>query len=663
MTPLNNNPLATTSGTGLITVTAPAHGYKTNDYIYMYGISTTAGIPANTLNGFHLITVIGLLGDTFSYEVNIQASATLTNVGGNTVQTGEKAPFQLLWGENSNTLAQNIGYPLEDSSESINTNIQSLQNFYQMTINTTVPTIFENNYTYINQTITIGFLTPTFIPYISYTITYIQSTNSFLVSVPSRTEYLTLVDNPQATHIKFGTNIYEVASYTDFSLPTFLVTCITPHNYNLSDINKSITLYNTADPTLSNDTSYDGDYIINNVLSTTTFLLPGVLGNINVHNNNIYGTISRNTPISTHTFNIANIIPDSPLGYILIETLVNHNLYIGDQIVFYNLLTSPSILVKHHTITSILTPTRFLIQFSITSIESILNSYIGTSIITVSFPSHNFNTITSIINTTTTKKTISTKTPHNFLVGDIVRLSNTQSTPSLDLAGDVIADPSDDIDTFTILLVTAINPTIPIWQPGNYPIIGLTNEFYLYGVSDVGGISQLAFNNKKFNIRDIIDVNTFTFTLSSSLSNATETGGGSSVFISSLKHGYNGIQTNTKNDILNRSISLEGENYVFLTCPTLGTIKNTGQVKDIFARFILDQSPGYMCNTYLSNPKVFNTIPLNLLSNLKFSIYYYNNTLYEFQDLDWSCTLEITEIIDQITGFNISSRRGIVDTA
>ena len=89
---------------------------------------------------------------------------------------------------------------------------------------------------------------------------------------------------------------------------------------------------------------------------------------------------------------------------------------------------------------------------------------------------------------------------------------------------------------------------------------------------------------------------------------------------------------------------------------------NTGQVKDIFARIILDQSPGMMVFNYLSNPKTFDTVPLNSLNEMEFSIANYNGTLYEFNDLDYSFTLEITEIIDTVESFNYSSRRGITSS-
>jgi hypothetical protein len=672
MSNLGNNPLNTTVSSGVIIVNSVAHGYSTNSNIYMYGLSQIAGIPTATLNGFHLITRIN--ADSFSFQVNVQAGTTTTG-GGNTCQSGKQAPFRLLWGEYNTTVAQNIGYPLEDSSQFITTNISSLQNFFQMTINTIQVTEFTKSYTYIGQQISIGyFLNNIFIGYSNYIITDIPGTNSILVSVPDNVTYLNLINNSNAVILKFGNNTFDIYSFENYTTSTFLISCYTNHNYLLSDIGNNIILNNTADLTITNDTSYDGTYTILGVPTTDTIIVPGVLGNIKTHSNGNYGTIPRQNPITSWIIYIQNIYPNFILGidglyYTKIVTQVPNKLYVGDYVKFNNIFTSPLITKSSHKITSVNTmDNSFLIQFNITNVDTttIINNtaFIGTGLITVSFPSHTFNTIISISNgVPTTKKIIRTFTNNNIKTGDFIRLSNTQTTPSLDGGGYIATVISNDTFSITNPITPFTNLTdIPLWGNGNYPILGLNNNFYLYGVSDIGGISSLIINNTLFTVRDIIDIDTFTFMINNTFATSIEQGGGSAIFTSSLRHGFNGIQTNTKNGLLNRSINLEGENYAFLTCPTLGTVKSTGLVSDIFAKLILEQSPGYICTNYISNPKIFDTVPLNKLADLTFSVYYYNNSLYAFQDLDFSFTLEITEVIDEISGFNISSRRGIVDT-
>jgi hypothetical protein len=68
-----------------------------------------------------------------------------------------------------------------------------------------------------------------------------------------------------------------------------------------------------------------------------------------------------------------------------------------------------------------------------------------------------------------------------------------------------------------------------------------------------------------------------------------------------------------------------------------------------------------MVFSYLSNPKIFDTVPLSQLNDLEFSILNYDGTEYEFNDLDYSFTLEITEVVDVTDNFQLSSKRGIVD--
>jgi hypothetical protein len=178
----------------------------------------------------------------------------------------------------------------------------------------------------------------------------------------------------------------------------------------------------------------------------------------------------------------------------------------------------------------------------------------------------------------------------------------------------------------------------------------------------MGGISQFNLNNKTMKIRTIIDQNSLIFELPEDIHYVTDKQTlNDNIYISSFLHGFNGTQTNTRNGIITRCINLEGENYAFLCCPQLATVLNTGNVKDIFARIILDQSPGAVVFNFLSNPKTFETVPLDKLNKLTLSMLNYDGSFYLFNDLDYSLTLEITEVLDTIDNFNISSKRGISD--
>jgi hypothetical protein len=666
LTQLPNNPLSATIGTGTIIVNAPNHGYSNNQQIYLTGATTFAGINANYLIGFFYITVLN--SNSFSITVPINAGTTALG-GGNTVNSGLPAPFQLLWGDagvpgtsNTYTIAQNIGYPLENSSVQINTNISALRNIYQMIITTTTPHKFLNNYNYIGQIVQIGYYSGNiFIDFRNLLILNILSTTSFLVQVTDKTVATSLSNNNQATTIFINDIYLTVSSYENYSNDNILITTTTNHNYTLSDVNYNITLFNTSDPTVVNDNNYDGTYQILGVPSPTTLIVPGVLNNNNVHPSGNYGTIPRYIPLTTNLPIINSIEPNaliqSNITYTKINCSNNHNLMTGDTVTINNISSLP-LFNENYSIT-VINSVSFYIPFQLDSYDTtniLLGlAYVGNGLISVSMPSHSFNNIINISNDITAGDIlIQTTLPHLFNTGDSTRISNTNTSPNID-ENYIVTKISND--TFKITATTLTN--IPLIVTG---IIGLNNNFYLYGATDVGGIPKANINGNYFSVRDILDINTFTFMINNVYCSSYEQGGGNSVFISSLRHGFSGTQTNTRNALLNRSINLEGENYAFLTCPQLNTMNNTGTVTNIFARITLSNSPGFMCFDFLSNPKEFDTVPLNKLSELEFSVVNYDGSYYAFNDLDFSFCLEITEVIDQTDGFNISSRRGIVDT-
>jgi hypothetical protein len=703
-----NNSMTTSAGIGLITVTTPIpHNYKNNTFIYMRGVKQIGGIPASNINGFQLITVTGSM--SFAFTVTVIASSTVTGGGGNTIQSGRKAPFQLLWGNYSSTVSQNIGYPLENSSDAIYTSIISLTNIFQMNIKIKTPHSFIRSYDYIGSTINVGSYIPNttnFIIYASFQITDVPDNKTLLVQVTDNTVYQTMIDNliTQAYILKVGSFFFEIDIYSKYIHDSFLIITNTNHNYKLSNITDLINVIDTADDTILNDYDYDGTYQINQIPSSTKLIVPGVIGNINTHLSGIYGHLNRYTPLTTHTVPISNIIINSPsIGYIKIITTIPHELIVGDSIVFNNVITSPPLLDSSYKIDSIIF-NDIIVKTTLNSIDNTFGTaFIGTGLMKLSLPSHGFNSIINVtqgpdipvetiigqglfitlldgneLTLTPTKKniagvstgavlysvTIQTITPHNLSVGSNVRITFSGDEPTMGtrlLTGNYLIYSVQGLDTFTIVDTNSpflIYLTIPLIITG---VIGLENDFILYGVEDIGGINQSIINSLTFVVRTITDSNNITF-MTNGFAKTTSVGGGSSIYISSLRHGYNGTQLNTKNNILNRSINLEGENYTFLTCPDLNTMINTGDIKNIFARISLDQPPGYVCFKFLSNPKIFYTLPLNTLENLRFSIVNYNNSLYEFSDLDFSFCLEITEVIDTNDQFNISSRRGISDS-
>lgn len=636
---LNVNPFSVAPNSGTIIVAHANHGYTSGETIYIVGAKTFGGIPSSSLNGPHTIQLID--ANSYYFEINIKSGENIIAAGGNTVKSGKLAPFQLLFGENTNTIAQNIGFPNENSSQKITINISNFQNIYLAKITT------MNQHTLTDSTI--GTVCNISSPLINGNFTIIKILDTFTVLVLVGTA---LVSIENSGTLVYGTKPpIDISEIRDYDIDTVLITTTHSHNYTIADANNFITISgSTTTPNL------DGNQRIFSVISPTQIVIQDNILDAGPIGLTSRGQLNRHKPLQTFTKTITNIIPGPVTTFICPD----HGLTVGQRVRFYNIKILPSIL-EHlgniYAISSIPDKDTFILDFETTSFDSTLvqsgQTYIGTSLVNLSFPNHTFNKITSISKINPTTVEIGTFLPHNLTTGNTVLISGTNTTPVIDTIDGYSITKIDNY-TFTIPYTGVL--TVPSNPTG---ILGLSNDFYLYGAESVGGFPNDALNNKKFTVYDILDADTITFEINNVYATSSENGGGDNLYISSLYHGFNGIQTNTKNDLLNRSINLEGENYVFLCCPQLATMMNTGSVKDIFARILLDQSPGSMVFSYLSNPKNFDTVPLNQLSELEFSIKNYDGSLYEFNDLDYSMVLEITEVVDTTDIFNVSSRRGV----
>ena len=655
------NCLSTLSGSGLITVKHPNHGLKDGDQIYLVGAQTIAGITGQYLNTIHTINVTDQ--DNYTFEVIIKAAVQVSLGGGNIVKSGKIAPFQLLFGDYPNTVAQNIGFPLENSSQLIKTYIKSIDTIYQVLITTTEPHRLINTFDNLGQTCTItGSGTTPNIDGSTRIITKIINQYSFLILVNSPLSIINLVNPTIQFNFPPHSGILNINSISNYNFNTVLITSFTNHNYDVSHIGSPVTLYETKTvPVLDNTHKIDGVFAQDSFTIIETILAESDTNTIGEG-----GYISRNHPITTHTVDITSITSGSTTTL----ECPNHNLRPNDQIQINNIISNPNI-NGTHLIHTTPTPDLITINYPTTNAQILTDnenrSYIGTGLYTVSFPNHNFNNIISIQNTTGYPSgftfgnlfTVQTQSPiiTSITNGSIIRFSQTQTSANVNLNTGHKVDSVIDSDEFIIGTTNGSQLTSPITSG----IIGFDQNFKLYNIKDVGGVNGENLNNKNFSVRNIIDENSFTFYTNDFLTNIIESGGGNSAYISSLIHGFSGIQQNTKDNVLNRSINLQGENYSFLCCPQLSTMMNTGDVKNVFARIILDQSPGSMVFSYLSNPKIFDKTPLDKLDELEFSIQNHDGTLYEFNDLDYSFTLQITENIDVTDSFNVSSKRGIVD--
>ena len=111
---------------------------------------------------------------------------------------------------------------------------------------------------------------------------------------------------------------------------------------------------------------------------------------------------------------------------------------------------------------------------------------------------------------------------------------------------------------------------------------------------------------------------------------------------------------------LNKPFVLSGNNYVYLIFKNIDNITtSTKNINNIFAKILLSGSPGsILFNTYISSDKDYFEGLLNNLTYLDVEVRDSNGALFEFNNANFSFSLEVTEIIDIVKGTGISSRTG-----
>jgi len=93
---LDPNPVSTLSGTGKITVTAPAHGFQPNDTVLMNlnGGGSVGGLDSSVYNGVHVIDSADIT--QFTFTVGSNATSTV-NGGENNVSIEKNIPYSKVY--------------------------------------------------------------------------------------------------------------------------------------------------------------------------------------------------------------------------------------------------------------------------------------------------------------------------------------------------------------------------------------------------------------------------------------------------------------------------------------------------------------------------------------------------------------------------------------
>ena len=651
---LPNNPISTSEGTGIITVTSLNHGFTDGELVEIIGVKRTAGIPTNIINGSFNITFINT--NQFSYEVNVNAIESISG-GGNVVKTGKQAPMQLLWNSYTDVIGPlNLGYLNENSSEPLNDpvvenplltktlNINDVTAGDPVVLNipnhglststnlqiinisadnpTTITTLDDHNL----NTGDIVFITDTdSIPSIndsqSYTVTVLGN-KTFTIPIGITSPGTTGILKIGGEKIKVFNLITNPPLNESHPNNTFLAETHLADPLNKIEINA---LANTIDPSS----------IIDAYIGTSQVYV--------THNN--------------HGFNQITNIDNNGSGIVKVTTQLNHGL-IGDLLSISSIDNSVSINTVDITVISHGLTTGDYVNISNTDSTPIINGDYYITKLTDDIFSISLIGGVSVSGTSGIVKN-----------GNSVTISNSNSVPSIDGSYHRVVKVSD---TEFNVYNNDPNNVFPsgLSSTGDTGILGIENKISLYRTSgpiedstDIAGIRLSSINGTPYYLDSIIDENTYLIKIPDNYADTTIYGGGSDIRVNSEKHGMDFKQTNTSDGThLNRSVSLEGENYVFLVCPGLGTITSSSGLENIFAKILLSEPPNtLMFNTFLSNSKIYEDAPLSTLNDLTFEIKNNDGTSYNFNDIDYSFSLEIVEYIDILQDSSLSSRRGIKD--
>jgi hypothetical protein len=655
---ISNNPISTSEGSGVITITSPNHGFTNGELVEMIGIKRTAGIPPATLNGAFNITFVNT--SQFSYEVNINSIESITG-GGNIVKTGKQAPMQLLWGSYTDVIGPlNLGYPKENSSELLNN--PSVSNPFR-TKTLTITDVSVGDPVVITSP-NHGLLTSRNLEIIGITA---GSPTEITVTTPhslSTGDNVIITDTDSAPIIS-STSSYQVTvtSTTKFTIPLSITAVGTTGILKIGG--EKVSISNLILLPLLIEANTNEIFLAETNLSDPVNKFNIDVFAVSVTGESIpdsyIGTSQLKVTHNSHGFNNIVSAEDNGSGIVKVTTEFNHNL-IGTV----------------RSITSIVASS----TINIVEITSVGHGYTTGENITISntnsTPNINGKFYITRVNDDVIKITLTgsvtvSGTTGTLKNGDKVTITGSDSTPSIDSSYNRIEYVSptefniynnDPTDVFPTGL--SVDSTIGKLGVSNnviyYRVAGETEE-----TTKIGGIKLGGINSVSHTIEDIIDDNSYIIRIPDNYATESKNVGGELTRIYSDRHGMDFKQTNTTDgESLNRSITLEGENYVFMVVPTLneGTLTSSSGLENIFAKILLSEPPNtLMFNTFLSNAKVYEETPLSTLNELEFLIKNNDGTIYNFNDIDYSFSLEIVEYIDILEDSSFSSRRGVVDVS
>ena len=675
---LNVNPITTTASSYIISVNSLTSNNVTGDTIRILNSTAVGGIPSSILND--IFTVNPIFGG-FNYTVTTKASTNSTG-GGNSVVIGKPDDFKFLFSElnrfNNPTFLGSIQKPLgffgEESNEFLNpSNSNPLS-----TVSFPITNIVSGSTTTVHITGTLNNAIKVVKNLVVTDITnnIITTSTPHLVTNETQIQLFCLnciLSSGKKTNL---TNLVQVLAVSQFKLKIL-------SNPIISVISLGITsLIKYGDRIRLQGISLNSVY--QNYLGDNQFFVESISGSSFVIN---FNTTGFTFIIENSVTNIAGISLNTPNPYVTTSLIkVNHPGHGFNEIISSStLLFQKQILFNTKfdvgidssqftifTITAFSNPNYILLKavapnttpfqigqtikiyivdrnnpgsilegFHTVYVENITfaNIFTNNYFFTLYYPGYTFPSAT-----------------YSFTLYNPIIISGTNSIlNNADNSYNTYSSSSND--TFiSVYFPSVVNETI---SNGTGTINTKNNDIRLFRVTSNIGASTIAdvplnvINNYNRSTR-LIDINNYYINIENFFFFGPSVQfGGNNVTISSDLHGFGNTRSNTKDWTISspiaRKVSLEGDNYVFLSIPQPKmdsvVINPTSDVSDVFAQILLSESPGNVIfNSFVSVPYQFDPL-LPTIDSFEIKVLYTDSNLYDFKDTDFSITLKVTEVV------------------
>lgn len=711
LTQLPNNSISTTAASTIITVSSAGHGFKTGDRVKMLGVKNLAGIAGSVLRGDFIVTVVDF--NTFTYEITERAIETASG-GGNVVKTGKNAPFRLLFNSEDTRIQFNTGFPDEDSSVAISANNPILTKSLSITnavllpgeiirITTSIAHSLQAANSGIITSITSNLqggadiITATPHGIDIPQIIYVRDTNSQpsidgdYIATPTGTNTFSVSSRFVTSSGNYGEFFFGGDTVQISSLKTSPP--ITASNYFHIENVPTNNTFDIKFPASLIDTSSIPKASVNTEQITVTHPNHGFNKLVLIDPYNSTSVVCKTLLPNYFTGSIrSNLsVVSGPVATNSIDiTIPGHGLETSDQISVRDSTCTPPIDGTY--IIQVLDVDTVRINFVFATLVPGTCTVVSGDKITISnsnsipringnFPISNKELIIGI-STGSISVTLTLSSPRpEWRVGDLVLLSGTNCVPTIDGEHYILSGSNDtftvDISEVVVTIGTSgavVNKSrfllftqFPLLSSGDTGTIGRDQEISFYrvepeekSVDNIGGILINSLNARPREILRIINSDAYVIRVKGSYANKTVSSGGTEITVSSKFHGNRSIQANTRSGdqetALFRSVSLQGEDYLFLSSQGLDTVVNSSGIPDVFAKILLNDSPGNMVyNSFITAPKIFQS-PLSKIDTLHFKMLTSKGYPFNFNDINWSFSLEVVELVDSLINSEFSSR-------